>query len=58
MDYEYVNRLRKKIEDLYKLKYTALINAKEYGEMREHQGFIKAIAKIGELIDSNEGEAK
>jgi len=53
MDYEYLSRLRKSLEDLYETKYSMFLNAKEFGEIREHQGYIKAIKKFGELIEEN-----
>lgn len=58
MDREFVDRLKKKIDDFYLMKYQHFLNAKEYGDLRENQGFIKAIKIIGEFIDKNEGEAK
>ncbi len=54
MDRDFINRLKKKIDDLYLMKYQHFLNAKDFGDLREHQGFIKAIKLIGELIDNNE----
>lgn len=50
MDYEFLNRLQKSLEDLFKLKNNALYNTKDYGDLRELQGYMKAIVKFGELI--------
>lgn len=53
MDYEYIARLKKNLDDLYVTKHSQLINAKDFGEIREAQGYIKAIKKFGEMIEEN-----
>ncbi len=58
MDSEYIQLLRKSLEDMYLLKYTALMNAKDLGEFREIQGYIKAIKAFGEAIEDNREKMK
>lgn len=58
MDYEYLNRLEKSLEDLYQLKYNALLMAKEYGDLRENQTWIKAIRTFGDLIRQTNNPVK
>lgn len=50
MDYEFVSRLQKSLDDYYQLKFSAFFNAKEFGDLREIQGAIKAIKKFSDLI--------
>lgn len=50
MAYDFINRLQKSLDDFYLMKSMALINTKEFGDIRELQGFIKAIKIFGDLI--------
>jgi hypothetical protein len=50
MDYEYLDRLKKSLEELFDAKSTAWFNTKDYGDIRELQGYMKAIKKFGDLI--------
>lgn len=50
MDYDYLPRLQKALDDVYQVKFNALFNTKDYGDLRELQGFVKAIKVFGDLI--------
>lgn len=60
IDYEYIARLQKRLDELYVAKMKAHFNIKDSGDIRESMGFIKAIQKFGELIATNndQGETK
>lgn len=53
MDYEWISRLQKKLDDLYVTKMKAHFNTKDSGDIRESMGFIKAIQVFGEMIANN-----
>lgn len=50
MDYDFIPRLQKSLDDLYQVKFNALFNTKDPYDMRELVGFIKAIKVFGDLI--------
>lgn len=52
-DREYIGKLQKALEELYQHEYSKLLNKWETHEIYEARGYIKAIAKFGQLIDEN-----
>ena len=56
MDYEYIGRLKTNLENFYQLKFNTLLNSKDFGEIRELMGFIKAIKIFGDLIEDSKHE--
>lgn len=53
MDYDFVPRLKKSLEDLYQTKFAALFNTKDPGDLREIIGQLKAIGAFGDLISQS-----
>lgn len=58
MDYEFIDRLQKNLDEYYQLKFNALFNAKEFGDLREIQGSMKAIKKFSEIISESANPKK
>lgn len=53
MDFEFLERLHKRLKEKQLLKYRSLLNSKDSGDIREIQGFLKAIEYFGELLNNN-----
>lgn len=50
MDYEFLSRINKYLNEYYQTKINALLTAKDHGQMRELQGSISAIASFKAMI--------
>lgn len=50
MDYDYIARLQKSLDDVYQVKFQALFNTKDHGDLRELLGFIRAVRVFSDLI--------
>ena len=53
MDYEYIARLEKRLDEFYQAKHHALLNTKDVGDIRELLGMMKAIRTFGTMIADN-----